>query len=375
MKSKNLNIIFAGAWLVLVSVSSIPVARAGFFPPMILPGLGIIGPNAEVIVYEKKSDGFHIRICKENSLESKIESASGCTLAEGTYEVVMEEKAFNNFIKLGLARIDKDRLSEGERAQLELALTDPTNHNDKRSRLAELEAKLKENQDFKLEHPNDSNVWQEDALKNEIKCISDDLNSVGGIIQAKKDIDGVLTRLTQDMNGSKLITTLRHSKNGREIAFNLFKNALTNVDKCDATKTKKAKDGYVCRVGKVLWQVEGTTDSGKRVYRNLKTGVAVSNVLRGKYNLKTSGKACREDSNVKWQLPSGSDSAHDHESFLSLAIDGFLSVVPGIDGKRFLSSSFDDTKVLAFNKVLGHMEKINFSDSRYDDLSVICVGK
>jgi hypothetical protein len=73
--------------------------------PTIFASIGLIGPNGEVISYEKEGDSIRLRVCAKNTLKDEIESGFGCKLADGTSEVVLSEKDFRGLISVSLGKI------------------------------------------------------------------------------------------------------------------------------------------------------------------------------------------------------------------------------------------------------------------------------
>lgn len=146
----------------LVPIIGLGMIHAGASAKM--PSVGVSGPNGEVIVYERRADGIHIRVCEnkmftQREFESEIEA--GCKLAAGTAEVILSEKDFRDSVKTRLSQIDQSRLSSEHAALLEKSLTDLPNLDAMQKELLELQAQLKKLEELKVENIQTYDLAQE----------------------------------------------------------------------------------------------------------------------------------------------------------------------------------------------------------------------
>lgn len=382
MKNKNLLIALTGFGMLLNTAS----AHAG--------SVGVFGPNGEVISYEKKSDGIHVRVCQKNSLTSEIESDSGCTLAEGTSEVVLSEKDFRTLVKTRIARIDKSALSAAQKTILERALTDLPSLDAKRQQLKNLQAQLKKIQAqlkrldaFKGENPHDYDLNEEKNFLNEEKTLKDHVNSVkdslagyAEIIDAKNQVSQIIDQLITDMDGKPMKQVFRRSQGGTGIAYYLLRG-LASVEACDPAKVATAESGYICRADLALWLVNSDTYAGKRVYTDLKSGLKVTETVATKINQYDAEKQCKDGFSLPTGYPSSQNGTNgfpkQDSEFVRLESDHIRDVVPGMnDNKWFWSSSVLANNTYFAYDFFGFNGYIDYDNRGYvfPNSAVVCVG-
>lgn len=345
--------------------------------PLVLASIGLFGPNGEVISYEKEGNTIHLRVCQKNTLASEISADQGCQLADGTSEVVMSESDFRGLVNTGLAKIDKSQLSQQQKTLLERDLTDLPSLDDKRKQLGELQKQLQRLEDFKAQNPQDYDANDERRLKDQIQCIKDSLSGYGDIIDAKNQVAGIVDSLLVDMNGKPLRRTLKHSSDGNGIAYNLLRS-LASVDACDPGKVSKAPSGYMCRAGTVMWKVENDTYAGKRVYRDMKSGLKVTEPLDGTSNQYNAGARC----NNGYRLPSGYPSSingqygfpNQDSDFTALESDNIRQVVPGMSSHWFWSSSVVPDVTYYAYVFSGNYGGIGDGSRDYNSGAALCVA-
>lgn len=342
----------------------------------ILTIVAVVGPQGEVISYEKSGEEIIIRPCAKNTLPSEIEYG-GCILAGVPSDVRMSEADFRSLVLAKLSTLNTKDLSAEQKKLLEQALSADPNADEDARNLTNLEGELSRNQAFKKEFPDDYDAKEEQRLKIQIQCIKDRQNGYAPILKAKKDVSDLLNTLVDDMGAEKVKRTLRYSQDKTGIAFNVLKEIAT-VDACDPGKVARAASGYMCRAGGVMWKVENETYANKRVYRDMKSGLKVTEPLDGTSNHDNAASRCKDG----YWLPSGyltlwnGDYGFPNQDseFVTLRRDGVRSVVPGMKEHWFWSSSVNPGYSYSAYYFRGGTGDISIVARETGDGSIICVS-
>lgn len=121
--------------------------------------------------------------------------------------------------------------------------------------------------------------------------------------------------------------------------------AVTDLGDCSPEAMGAAPAGSVCHTSSADWRVENETYAGKRVYRDLKSGLEVTEPLGGNSLQQAAAQRCTSG----WRLPTGypvdfegKDGFPVQESeFLVLGADNIRHIVPGTKCDWFWSSSIN----------------------------------
>ena len=172
------------------------------------------------------------------------------------------------------------------------------------------------------------------------------------------------------------------------------------VELCDLEKMAKAEPGYECQVKtqneNVIWQLHVKTASGKKVWKDMKSGLLVSDILDGKFTQYQAQDMCTNPSSedargnlisLNWSLPSGYPESFNGKKgfpnkdsdFETLEKNGIRKVID-TSGRYFWSSSvhpFFSSNAYFFNGSYGGIFNFYRGYDGRDDYpgSVLCVSR
>lgn len=182
----------------------------------------------------------------------------------------------------------------------------------------------------------------------------------------------------REMNGKPIRRVLKHSQDGGGIAYNMLLR-LATVETCDPSKVEQAAAGYMCRADDVVWKIESQAYAGKRVYRDMKSGIRVTAPLDGKHSQYSAEGLCKNGFHLPTGYPAGINGKYglptQDSDFTTLENDHVRDVVPGIKNNWLWSSSlFPSNSVSAFefNGYDGNIDII-FRGALYEE--VVCVAR
>lgn len=345
--------------------------------------IAVVGPQGEIISYEKNGDQITIRQCAKDTLKSEIESKQGCTAADGVADVVLKASDFKELVKTKLSTLSTKSLSAEQKKLLERYRTDAPNVDDDIQKLAEYEKQLKKKEAAKQEFPEDYDAKGEKDLRAKIQCIQDRQKDQAPVAQAKKDMAKFVDSLIAEMQTKKIKRLLKYSSDRNGIAFNLLKEIASTED-CSLEKSAKAAVGTVCKVGGFLWKIEadGTV-------RDLKSGKLVSKVL-GKSNQYNAKSLCPAGMDLPTGYPESLNGKtflkkdgyafdvtypNEDSDFVMLEKHGIRQVAPEMNTRWFWSSSVHPSYAYVayvFDGSSGYVVNVARGN---DNGSVRCVGR
>ncbi len=154
----------------------------------------------------------------------------------------------------------------------------------------------------------------------------------------------------------------------------------TKIEECSLEKTTKAEQGYECKVetknGEATWLLHTKTESGKMVWKDLTSGLLVSDIFDGTYNHNQISDVCTEASSsearghltaLSWALPSKGD-------FKTLEANGVRKVID-TSGRWFWSSSVNPNNSFSAYYFNGNNGNIGDCYRGYNDGSALCASR
>ena len=170
----------------------------------------------------------------------------------------------------------------------------------------------------------------------------------------------------------------------------MTKLLLAEVELCSLEKMANVEPGYECQAGDLhgnaIWQLQVKTARGKKVWKNLTTGLLVSDILDEKFTQYQAEDICTNPSSleargnlsmINWSLPTGyppKSSNEKNSDFETLEANGVRKVID-TNGRYFWSSSVDPNysyDAFGFDGNNGHIEVSNRSRGNG---FVLCVGR
>jgi len=345
----------------LIRSSKSFTAVLGAFASIAVPAhasIPLIGPGSATFSFEQIGGEMHARVCPDDSLISDTEGTEMCAIKPGTSEIVMSVAAFKKYLQQALYALDPSTLASDQREMLANALIDASPLLAQKKTLDGLKAKLERMEKRKKESPQD---FDETRYQAEVKRVleqmleaqsqADRLDAVTG---AQAQVTLLVDQLVKDMAGPKAPHPFRDSSDGSQLGYRLLKN-LINPPACSTALTGSAPVGTACLAGDATWLVS-KTDQGVRVFRDLKSGMALTPMdARGFYSQSQAGAICEGQS---FLLPAA-------QEFTLLEQDHVRDVVPALLFHRSWTSDYRQ----AFG-TSGQIEKLDNKESG----AVVCLA-
>ncbi|MBI2608433.1 MAG: hypothetical protein HYW47_02410 [Deltaproteobacteria bacterium] len=174
---------------------------------------------------------------------------------------------------------------------------------------------------------------------------------------------------------------------------------IEEIELCDLEKTKQTDQGYKCKVetedGDVVWYLHTKTESGKKVWKDMKSGLLVSDILDGTFTHYQAQDICTHPSsleargnlsNITWSLPTGYPKdlngkhgfPNEDSDFETLEDNGVLKVIDTTGSEYLWSSSVyprDSDFAYGFYGYGDIVGGYNRDGCGYYFGSVLCVGR
>lgn len=339
------------------------------FSLFVVQSVPVVGPEGEVVVYENTDGQIRIRQCALGTSKQEIENSLGCPLLSDTQVLVIPREVFKNLIESQLFFIDRSKLSEDQKHLLENSLAE-VNLEAAQKKLEELNQLKIRLEEQRKDFPDDVG-GRTQRVEYEIGTQTVQVNAFQNVVDAKTQMEQLLSGLLTDMEERPIRRTVFHSKDGDTVAFQLLKK-ISKISPCKSTYP----EGTLCVTGKNGFFVrvkDGWTDLGTKL-------TWIDGVVKG--NHYEASKICKEKD---LELPTGWPESSNgrkgfpsHDSDIIAAWKNGVQEVHGDTLRIFWSNSIvpNGNHKLAFD-FFGNGGGGGYADyqNRTNQASVICVRR